>query len=228
MALVATDIEDRTYYPVEDDLGEHELETYILELLRPLLARLLAVRNVPAHVGSDQFIYWEQYAPTECVAPDLYVLPRVPQSIAIESWKLWERDGIAPSFALEVVTSHWRKDYIDNLRKYERLGVLELLTFDPFAEGSGVTGARVPWQLFRREGDLLSLVADTADDRIYSPALDCWLRVTGVGDSRRVRIGLGANGDELFPTDAEAERAEKERLAALVSELESRLARQQG
>src|SRR5512133_1843539 len=103
MTSLAPDLTDRTFYPVEDDLGEHELQTYILELLRPLLARLMAERGTVAHVGSDQFIYWEKYAPTECVAPDLYVLPGVRQSIAIETWKLWEQGGVAPSFALEVV-----------------------------------------------------------------------------------------------------------------------------
>lgn len=225
MALVARDIEDRTYYPVEDDLGEHELQTYILELLRPLLARLLGSRGQRVHVGSDQFIYWQQYAPTECVAPDLYLLPGVPQSIAIETWKLWERDGVAPSFALEVVTGDWRKDYVNNLRKYERLGVRELVTFDPFTAGRRRTSARIPWQVFRREGDQLLLVVDTATDRVQSEVLDCWLRVVGTGDERRIRIGLGSNGDELFPTEAEAERAEKDRLAARVRELEERLGR---
>lgn len=219
-------------------MGEHELQTYILELLRPLLARLFAARNVPAHVGSDQFIYWQQYAPTECVAPDLYVLPGVAQSIAIETWKLWEHAGIAPSFALEVVSGNWRKDYIGNLRKYERLGVTELITFDPFAVDTRPSSPRIPWQVFRREGKQLVLTVDTATDRVQSEVLDCWLRLVGSADERRIRVGLGSNGDDLFPTDSEAERAEKEReraekervhaenerLTARLKELEARLA----
>ena len=228
VTALAPEAEDPTFYPVEDDLGEHELKTYILELLRPLIARLLGERGVEAHVGSDQFIYWKQYAPTECVAPDLYVLPGVPQAIAIETWKLWERGGVAPSFALEVVSGNWRKDYVDNLRKYERLGVRELITFDPFApEGRSKRSVRVPFQVFRREGEQLVLTFDGHTDRVESEDLGCFLRVVGEGDARRLRVGLGPEGDELFPTEAEAERAEKERLEARVRELERKLGKAQ-
>ena len=206
MSSTAPKIEDPTYYPVEDELGEHELQMYILELLRPLLARLMSVRGITAHVGSDQYIYWREYAPTECLAPDIYVLPGVSQSIAIETWKVWERGGIVPSFALEVVSSDWRKDYTDNLRKYERLGVKELITFDPFAGGR----LRVPWRVFRRSGELLVLAEESSGDRVASEVLECWFRVLGTGDERRLRVGLAPHGEELFPTAEEAERLAKE------------------
>lgn len=92
MVATAPENADPTVYRVEDDVGEHEIQTYILELLRPLLARYLAERDVRAHVGSDQFIYWKEHEPQQCIAPDIYVLPGVSQDIAIDVWKVWERD----------------------------------------------------------------------------------------------------------------------------------------
>ena len=102
MAQPASDAHDPTVYRGEDDVGEHELQTYILELLRPLIERYLRDQGIDAHVGSDQFIYWRQHDPQACVAPDIYVLPGVPQGIAIDVWKVWER-GVVPDFVLEVV-----------------------------------------------------------------------------------------------------------------------------
>ena len=62
---------DPTVYPVEEDLGEDSLQTFIQEVLRPLIAALFARRRKKVFVGSDQFIYWEQYNPRVCVSPDI-------------------------------------------------------------------------------------------------------------------------------------------------------------
>lgn len=43
-------------YPEADDMGEHELQRLIAELLRPLLERFLAERGIVAHAGADQFV----------------------------------------------------------------------------------------------------------------------------------------------------------------------------
>jgi hypothetical protein len=53
MVLAARKRPDTTIYREEDDVGEHELQRYILEILRPLLARFFAARGEHAHVGSD-------------------------------------------------------------------------------------------------------------------------------------------------------------------------------
>jgi len=84
-------------YPVSDDMGEHELQTRMRELLRPLLARLLASRGLRAHAGSDHFIYSEKGNPRACVAPDLYVLPGGTQSRVIKTWKTWEDEASSPA-----------------------------------------------------------------------------------------------------------------------------------
>jgi hypothetical protein len=196
-------------YPETDDMGEHELQRLIAELLRPMLARFLAERGTVAHAGADQFIYWARGAPTKRIAPDVYILPGVSQDIVISSWKTWET-GIVPSFVLEVATDNFTKDYEDNPALYGELGVEEYVIFDPQAR-PGSRSRRVRWQVYRqvrRRG--LVRVEVSQSDRVRSKQLRAWLRAIGGGDAVRVRLGLGPRGDELYPTEAEAERAARE------------------
>ena len=196
-------------YPETDDMGEHELQRFIAEMLRPMLARFLAERGVVAHAGADQFVYWAQGNPTKRIAPDLYILPGVRQDIAIRSWKTWET-GIVPSFVLEVASDAIGKDYEDNPVLYDELGVDELVIFDPHAR-PGSRSRRVHWQVYRRlRGRGLIRVEVSQSDRVRSKYLRCWLRASGTGDGVRVRLATGANGDDLVLTEVEQERAEKE------------------
>src|SRR5215471_5656782 len=94
--------DDETLYPETDDMGEGELQRLISELLRPMLARFLAERGVVAHVGADQFLYAVKGDATRRAAPDIYVLPGIPQERIAPSWKLWEVGP--PSFCLEIVS----------------------------------------------------------------------------------------------------------------------------
>ncbi|MBX3208295.1 MAG: Uma2 family endonuclease [Labilithrix sp.] len=197
-------------YPVSDDRGEHELQRLIAELLRPMLARFLAERGVFAHAGADQFIYWAQGNPSKRVAPDIYVLPGVDQDIAIRSWKTWETN-IVPSFVLELASDDIDKDYEDSPVLYDTLGIDELVIFDPHAR-PGSRSRRVRWQVYRRiRGRGFVRVAVSQSDRVRSKVLRAWLRAVGDGDAMRVRLGIGPDGDELYPTEAEAERAARER-----------------
>jgi Uma2 family endonuclease len=198
---------DPTIYPIEGDVGEDSLQTFITELLRPLIEGLLASRKVKAFVGADQYIYWKQYEPTKCVAPDVYVLPGVTPEARVRTWKVWQK-GIVPSFALEVVSDDASKDVEESPRRYDALGVPEVIVFDPdWATRPDGVRFRV---LRRVRARGLVVVEATNTDRVRSSALDCWIRAVDEGPSTRLRIGLGPKGDELFPTEAEAARAAAE------------------
>ena len=53
-------------------------------------------------------------------------------------------------------------------------------------------------------------VEATQGDRVRSKVLGAWLRAVGQHDAVRLRLGLGSEGEVLYPTEAEAERAAKE------------------
>lgn len=237
---------DPTVYPIEDDVGEGSLQRLISELLRPLIERWLLEKGRPAFVGADQFFYWKQFDATECVAPDVYVLPGAPLGTQVGAWLVWQT-GWVPSFALEIVSDDVRKDYLRSPQRYDRLGVKELVVFDPGWESDR---DRFRFQVFRRVKNrgLLRVEATNAD-RVRSRALGAFLRAAGAGDNLRLRIASGHNGETLFPTDAEraqiaesareqaerareqaeaeasAERAARERLEAEISRLRAELRR---
>jgi len=214
---------DPTCYPTEEKVGQDTLQWLIVELLRPLLERWLALSGKPTFVGADQFIYYEQFHPNKVVAPDLYVLPGVQPGRRIKTWKVW-KTGIVPSFALEVVSSSDPdKDYHEVITRYDELGVGELIVFDPDHE-SGED--RVRWQRYRRlkRRGFVPVEASNAD-RIRSRVLGCFLRVAGSGDDARLRLGTGLAGDEPGPTEAEAERAAKEEALRQVAELSALVAK---
>ena len=211
-----------TLYPESDDMGEHEIQRLIAELLRPLIERFLIARGRAAHVGADQFIYWEEGNPTRRLAPDVYVLPGVDRGIAIRSWKTWET-GVVPSLAFEVAGADIAKDYEDGPVEYASLGVSELVVFDPHATPS--SKARVRWQVFRRVGKRGLVRVDVSQgDRVKSKVMGAWFVAVGRGDAVRVRLAEGERGEIMFPTEVEAERAAKE--AALEAKEAAVLARE--
>ncbi|MFO0759843.1 MAG: Uma2 family endonuclease [Byssovorax sp.] len=199
---------DPTFYPVEEKVGQDSLQMLILELLRPLVERWYVEQGKPTFVGADQFIYYEQFNGKKVVAPDVYVLPGVSPKRRVKSWKTW-KTGIAPSFALEVTTSDdAEKDYREAPDRYAELGADELVIFDADFDKAE---DRVRWQRYRRlKRRGFVRVESTNADRIQVKTLGCYLRVVGEGDDARLRIGTGSEGEVLFPTEAEAERAAKE------------------
>ncbi len=235
MGSLAPQADDRTVYPVEERVGEDIVQRLIVELLRPLIQRWLDERGEQALVGADQFIYFEQYNPHRRVAPDVYVLPGVASDTTVRSWKVWET-GIVPSFALEVVSTNWEKDYCQAPVDHDALGTAELVIFDPdYAERRD--GVR--WQRFTRNAAGRLVLVERSDARaVDSSVLGCVVRAVGVGPQLRLRLAEGKD-TVLFPTAEEAERQAKEaerrakeaerrakeEALARVAELEARLAK---
>lgn len=222
---------DPTFYPVTDEMGESTLHLLIRHLLLAQVRRWMTMEGKPDFVGSDQFFYWKQHHPNVCVAPDLYILPGVGPSPDIGCWKLWEA-GRAPTLAVEIVSRDYEKDYVLSPRRYEDLGVRELVIFDPDHHDST---DRVRFQVFRRlKGRGLTRVENTNGDRVRSRVLGCFLRVVGEGAEQRVRVATGPTGDDLLPTDderiaqADVERAALVQAEAEIARLRAELAKRGG
>jgi hypothetical protein len=198
---------DPTFYPVEEKLGEDSLQTFTAELFRGLVERHLALKGKPCFVGADQFIYWVQHHPEKVLAPDVYVLPGVPQDGRVTCLKTWEA-GVVPSFALEIVSPNSvDKDYRLAPERYAELGVAELVIFDPdYRRGRD----RLRFQVFRPVRGKFTRVTVTGEDRVRSRVLGCWIRSVGTGGGTRLRLAGGEEGDTLIQTEAEAERARAE------------------
>ena len=116
-------------FPVEAEVPEslHHLE--LRTALYQLLSYFLRGR---ATVGSDQFVYYDASDPKACVAPDVY-LQLGSEHTDIGSWKTWELG--TPDLAIEIAS---RSDSPEEpwgrkLVRYHRLGVRELVRFDPRA-----------------------------------------------------------------------------------------------
>jgi hypothetical protein len=211
------------HYPETDHRGEHELQRFIAELLRPLIERWLASRGVVAHAGADTFVYWVEGDPTQRVAPDVYVIDGVAQSLEEPSWKVWElaEIGARLSLGFEIVSGDWAKDYDDVPVSYSTLGAKELVIFDPAArEGRD---KRYLWQVYRRvRGRGLIRVEVSQRDRVRSKTLGCWLRAVDLDGRVRVRLAEGDDGELLFPTEAEAQAARADEQAARADEQAAR------
>lgn len=208
---------DKVVYPAQDDMGEHELQRFIAELLRPLLERWFREKGVIAHAGADTFFYFQKGDAKKRLAPDVYVLLGVRQDLAVPSWKLWE-GAPAPHFALEVVSRDVSKDYDKSPALFDAIGGNELVLFDP--EARATSKRRFRWTVYRRGPDGMRLVEQTHADRVRSEALGGHLRTVGEGASLRVRLASGPEGNELFPTDAEAHLAAESERDAARAELE--------
>lgn len=229
MTKTAVD-QDIVFYPAEDHMGEHELQTWLAMTLWRLVYRYLASKGRKVRSGHDQFFYWKKGDPTQRLAPDVYVLDVPGPDEFVGVWKLW--DGpYAPAFAVEIVGDDYRKDYDDAPVKYALMQTRELVLYDPWANER--SRKRKRWQVYRRnEEGRLVFAEESFGPTVYSEVLGCWLRRVVNNDGKpMVRLALDAEGRELFASEdeqlesaiesfererekAEREREKTERLAA--------------
>jgi Uma2 family endonuclease len=185
-------------FPDSAEMPETQLHLELRTILYQLLSDHL---GLDITVGSDQFVYFDAADPKQCLAPDVYV--RIaPRGAPIRSWKVWERG--APEIAIEIVSDDDRPagEWAAKLQRYQRLGVAELLRFDP--EGSDQGRLRI-WD--RVEGALVEREAQSSHAR--SLILDLhWVIASADGFDVALRVGVGEQGDWHVLTRAEARQAE--------------------
>lgn len=201
------------HFPVEAEVPESkrhfELRTLLYQFLKLAFAEVAAV-------GCDQFVYWDPTDPRACLAPDAFVRFGVADDM-FRSWKAWERG--APQVAVEIISDSDQPGWDEKLARYRRLGVSELVWFDPeLPERPLRVWDRVGADLIERQ-----LAAPCA----YSPKLGgYWIAIDQPGTGLTLRLSHDERGTRLFPTlaerEAEGRRAAEQRVLELEAELRRR------
>ena len=97
------------------------------------ISYFIAQRRMVRVGGELNFVVREGHPPL-LVVPDLYILEDEPQSgPKVPLWKPAEHEGKVPTLAVEVVSDSYQKDYDpeEALSRYQELGVLEVVRYDP-------------------------------------------------------------------------------------------------
>jgi hypothetical protein len=191
------------HFPEQAEMPEGKRHLELRTLLFQFLQFAFASE---AGIGCDQFVYWDPTDPRASLAPDAFVRFGQPDDL-FGSWKVWERG--APHVAVEVISDNddGPSAWAEELAKYRRIGVRELIRFDPEASEQVF---RI-WDLIG--SDLLerNLSAPVAQSRVL-PGF--WRVVEKPGFGPTLRLSHDERGERLFLTpaehEAEAHRAETE------------------
>jgi Uma2 family endonuclease len=198
------------HFPVSAKVPESTRHLRLRTLLYQFLVHAFA--DV-AMVGSDQFMYWEPNNPRACLSPDAFV--RFGQKNEdFQSWKVWERG--APHVAVEIISDADASEasWQEKLEKYRRVGVSELLWFDPDTPEH-------PLRIWDFVGD------DLLERRLLEPWAQShllggyWRPIEQANGDLTLRLSRDEQGLVLFPTpeehkdrlfraEAEAHRVEAE------------------
>jgi Uma2 family endonuclease len=191
------------HFPAEAEVPETKRHLELRTLLYQFLKLAFSAR---AAIGCDQFVYWDPTDPRACLAPDAFVRCGEANDL-FRTWNVWERG--APHVAVEIVSEsdEAERAWDEKLERYRRLGVSELVRFDPADADQPL---RV-WDLVT--GELLE--RQLSERRAHSRYLDgFWLAIDQPDTGLSLRLSLDERGERLFPTlaeqEAEGRRAEAE------------------
>ena len=216
--MCALPLEHEIEYPTSDGqpMAETTLHRQVMsDVIEGLERRYAGVPDV--WVGGNLFLYYEKGNPRKSVAPDV-LLVRGVRKWPRDCFFLWEEK--TPELIFEITSRSTRdKDEGRNKDTYERLGVSELVLFDPYGEylEPRLQGYRLERGRYRK----IRLNADGSLD----------LRTVGLTarpEGERLRLVDTATeekllwNDELEPALRDAEEraaAAEERARALAEEL---------
>ncbi len=128
VAFAQTELE----YPESDGQPVGETGLHVLTFHDFLGIAMATFADDPdVYVGGNQFMYWVEGDPKQAVAPDIYIVPGRPKTPPRNTWKVWEEDGLAPAFILEITSKSTRLTDLGLKRGlYEQLGVAEYVLYD--------------------------------------------------------------------------------------------------
>jgi Uma2 family endonuclease len=217
--MMALPLEHEIEYPDSDGqpMAETTLHREVMsDTIGGLKRRYADVPDV--WVGGNLFLYYEKGNPRKCVAPDV-LLARGVAKWDRRIYRIWEEK--TPALIFEITSKKTADEDEDfKPRLYERLGVTELVLFDPYGEYleprlQGYRLARGRYRPIRPNRD---------------GSLD--LRTTGVTvlpEGERLRLVDTASGEKLLWNDElegarrvaeERAAAAEERARALATELD--------
>lgn len=119
-------------YPSGDGqpMAETPIHSQAMMLLHQALQDFFATRP-DVFIATDVFWYWEEGNPEARVAPDVMVVPGVPQRDR-RSFFSWEEGGRVPAVVFEFASrGTYQTDEEEKYFLYEELGVPEYFLFDP-------------------------------------------------------------------------------------------------
>jgi Uma2 family endonuclease len=208
-------------YPESDGQPMAESDDHADELRAAVvtLRDHFAARTPDVYVSGNNFLYYVEGDPKQCVSPDCYVVKGVANHRR-PIFKVWQEGGHRPCFALELTSRSTRKnDLGDKMSTYrDDLGVAEYFLFD-------LTRDWVPEGLrgYRLEAGVYQPILPDARGRLSSHELGLDLGIVG----EQLRFFEPAAQEPLLRQDERADRAEAaaERAQA-VAEHERALAEQ--
>ena len=217
--MMALPLEHEIEYPESDGqpMAETTLHREVMaDTIEGLKRRYADVPDV--WVGGNLFLYYEKGNPKKCVAPDVLLAQGVAKW-ARRIYRLWEEK--TPALIFEITSKDTSdEDQGFKLQLYERLGVAELVLFDPYGE---YLEPRL--QGYRLERGRYQPIQPNRDGSL--DLLTTGLTVRPEGE--RLRLVDTASGEKLLWNDELAEalrvesaarRAAEERARALAEELD--------
>jgi len=194
----------------EERMPESPRHGEACDVLKDVMRHRCNVLGVSALVGGHIALRWDPLRPRHGVDPDVYLIePAPPLGVHTKSVRTWVKGHRPPRIAVEVVSESTAEvDYFDKPARYAQAKVRELWIFDPLRCGPGVDGGPYRLQVWRRKPRGAWTRTYAGDGPARSDELGAWLVVTD--DGMLLRIADDPEGTQLWPTEAEAERAAKE------------------
>jgi Uma2 family endonuclease len=122
------------FYPETDGEPMTETDRHRRQLLDLLFALEMFFQSAPdVYVAGNLMFYYVEGDPSQCVAPDVFVVRGVPKGDR-RVYKVWE-EGKAPNVVIELTSNSTRINDLGAKKGiYETLGVHEYFVFDPLVE----------------------------------------------------------------------------------------------
>jgi Uma2 family endonuclease len=194
----------------EGKVPESALHDRSIDLARRQLDAWIERTGRNAIVYRDIAVRWVKKLPRTGFNPDLCLVEPTPsERDELDSLLLWQPSRVAPRLALEVVSkNHPYKDYGETPDKCAAAGIPEVIAFDPHLAGPRIGGGPHFLQVWRMTGDRMQRIY-AGPGPVWCATLDAWIHV--VENGKRIRFADDEAGQAIWPTDAEAERAEASR-----------------